>query len=72
MKIVIDNTEYTEIVNLSFAPETNMTATEIPVNRFIAEIKTSDTLSLGTEAYLYDDNDNLWAKYWLTSAIRND
>lgn len=66
MKITIGGVEYTQIRNLSFAPETDITGGSIPVNQFFVEIKTDNTIPLGVNAYLYDDADVLWAKYWIT------
>lgn len=69
MKIKINNTVYTQIRNLSFAPETDITGSSIPVNQFFVEIKTTDVIGVGINAYLYDDNGDLWAKYWITESV---
>lgn len=68
MKIVINNTTYTAIRNLSFSPETDITGNSLPVNQFFVEIKTTDSIGVGINAYLYDENDDLWAKYWITDS----
>lgn len=72
MKIVINNVAYTQIKNLSFTPETDITGNEAVINKFTADIMTSDSVDVGVNAYLYDDLDNLWAKYWLIEAVRKE
>lgn len=69
MKVRINNTDYTEIRNLSFSPETDITGSSIPVNQFFVEIKTTDVIGVGINAYLYDDQGDLWAKYWITESV---
>ncbi len=69
MRVRINNTNYTEIRNLSFSPETDITGSSIPVNQFFVEIKTTNTIGVGINAYLYDDQGDLWAKYWITEAV---
>lgn len=68
MKVVINNTTYTAIRNLLFSPETDITGGSLPVNQFFVEIKTTDIIGVGINAYLYDENDDLWAKYWITDS----
>lgn len=70
MKIVIGENEYADIKALSFAPETDVVGTELPINQFTAAIITTDAIDVGDFALLYDDLDNLWAKYWITEADR--
>lgn len=70
MKIVINNTTYTEIRNLSFAPETDITGGSLAINTFKVDIKTNNAIGVGINAYLYDDQDDIWAKYWITKAER--
>ena len=72
MKIVIDGTTYTEIKNLKFDPQTDITGIEAVINGFSADIMTDDNIDVGGNAYLYDDMENLWAKYWLIEAVRKD
>ena len=72
MKIVIDGVTYTEIKNLNFAPETDVISTEAVINNFSADIMTDDDIDVGVNAYLYDDLNNLWAKYWLIEAVRKN
>lgn len=69
MRVRINNTNYTEIRNLSFSPETDITGSSIPVNQFFVEIKTDDVIGVGINAYLYDDQGDLWAKYWITESV---
>lgn len=70
MKIVIGENEYADIKALSFAPETDVVGSELPINQFSAAIITADAIDVGDFALLYDDLDNLWAKYWITEADR--
>ena len=65
MKITIGSTTYTKIKSLSFSPETDITGDSIPINEFEAVIATTDNITYGTWAYLYDDLNNLWARYWI-------
>ena len=68
MYLTIDTTDYTELMNLSFAPQIDMTVDSLPINEFSVDIKTDDDIEVGQYAELYDDLDNLWAKYWLVYA----
>lgn len=72
MKITINNIDYTTIKSLKFDPETDISGSEIPVNQFVADLYTEDDISVGVYAYLYDDSNNLWAKYWLIKSERID
>lgn len=66
MKLVVlgDSTvTYDEIRVSSFAPQVDVTSASIPINSFVVEAKTSDTIKLGVYAKLTDDAGNLWAKY---------
>jgi hypothetical protein len=72
MKITIGAKTYTAIKNLSFAPETDVTGSSVPINEYTVDIVTSDTISTGQYALLYDDRDGLWARYWITDADRVD
>lgn len=69
MKVKINNIIYTQIRNLSFSPETDITGSSLPVNQFFVEIKTTDVIGVGINAYLYDDQGDLWAKYWITESV---
>lgn len=70
MKIVINNVEYTAIKSLDFTEQVDILSSEIPVNEFVAELNTTDDIPVGVYAYLYDKDNNLWAKYWVVDAVR--
>lgn len=72
MKVVIGETTYTKIKSLSFDPEADVTGDKVPTNQFSVDIQTTDDISFGEYAYLYDDLDNLWAKYWIIYAEHMD
>ncbi len=72
MKIKIGNKVYTEIKNLSYAPETSIDSDCVPVNQFTADIMTDDVITAGSDIELRDDLDQLWAKYWVTFAEHID
>lgn len=65
-------TKYTTISNLSFAPTADLVGSSIPVNEFTIDINTTDDIDIGYYAYLYDDTDTMWAKYWVTYAEHID
>ena len=64
--------KYTRISGPSFAPSVDLTGSSIPVNTFEVSIKTDDVIEIGAYAFLYGDDDTLWAKYWVTYAERED
>lgn len=70
MKVVINGNTYTQIRDLSFEPETDITGGSLAINQFMVEICTNDAIGVGVNAYLYDDQDDIWAKYWITKAER--
>lgn len=72
MKVVIGETTYTKIKSLSFDPEADVTGDSVPTNQFSVDIQTTDDIAFGEYAYLYDDLDNLWAKYWIIYAEHMD
>lgn len=72
MKVTINSTTYSDIKSLSFAPETDVTGDSVPINEFSVDIKTEDDITIGQYAYLYDDLDSLWAKYWIVYAEHID
>lgn len=72
MYVTIDVTDYTQLRNLTFAPQIDMTTNALPVNEFSVDIVTTDSIAVGQYAWLYDDLDNLWAKYWITYAEREN
>lgn len=72
MKVTIGSTTYTTIRNLSFSPQVDITGDTIPINEFTVQIKTTNDIAVGQWASLYDDLNNLWAKYWIMYADRVD
>lgn len=70
MYIIINETKYTELKSLSFAPEIDVSGGSVPVSEFQADIVTSDAIPYGELAYLYDDLDDLWAMYRIVYAER--
>ena len=72
MYVNINNKNYTRLFDLSFDPQADITGAEIVINQFVVTIKTDDTINVGDTACLYDDLDNLWAKYRITDADRYD
>ena len=73
MKIVIGESTYTKIKNISFVPETDITGLQLPINQLSVDIITRESIvSPGKMVKLYDDNDNLWCNYWITFAERMD
>lgn len=65
-------TEYTSIRNLSFSPQTDLTGSAMPINELQVDIRTTDSVSIGEYVCLYDDLDNLWARYWIVYAEHID
>lgn len=72
MKITINGITYTQIKNLSFAPEADPISLEVVLNGFTADIITDAIIDPGVNVYLYDDLNNIWAKYKLTDSVRKD
>lgn len=70
MYIIIGSTTYTQVKNLRFAPQADVTGITTPVNEFTADIITDSPLTPGAFAALYDDRDNLWARYWITESVK--
>lgn len=68
MIIRINNVDYSEIKNLSFAPETDVIGKTVPINRFTVEIKSSTLIQPNDFAYLLDNNADTWAYYWITDS----
>ena len=71
-EIVLTIETYTEITNLSFAPSADLVGASVPINEFEVDIHTTDNIDIGAYAELYDDNDNLWASYWVIYAEHID
>ncbi len=72
MKITINGITYTQIKNLSFAPEADIIGLELPINGFTADIITDAVIDPGVNVFLHDDLNNLWAKYKLIDSVRKD
>lgn len=72
MRVDIGVISYTEVRNLSFAPEVDVTGSSLPINELTIDIMTEDDISIGQYILIYDDLDNLWAKYWITYAEHAD
>lgn len=68
MYITINNKAYTTLLNLSFAPQTDVTGDAVPINEFSARIVTGDTISYGQYAELFNDINIRFAKYWIVYA----
>ena len=47
MYVIIDLTTYSGVRNLSFAPQTDVTGSAVPINEFSLEIVTTDDISFG-------------------------
>jgi len=63
-----DHEDYTALSGLSFAPSADLVGASLPINEFQAHVHTEDDIATGQYAELYDDRDNLWARYWITYA----
>ena len=72
MKITIGETTYTALKSLFYTPGTDVTGATVAINEFEVDIMTADDISIGQYAYLYDDLDALWAKYWIVFAEHID
>lgn len=72
MYITINEVTYQEINELNFAPQIDITNDSVPVNTLSVDINTEDDIAVGGFVYLYDDLDQLWAKYWITYTDRKD
>lgn len=70
--VVFTEDTYTETTNLSFAPSADLVGASVPINEFEVDIHTEDTIDIGAYAELYDDNDTLWASYWVIYAEHID
>lgn len=73
MKITIGSTTYTEIFDITFAPEIDVLSETVPINSFDAKIKTNDILNvsdLGETAILKTDNDVVFANCKLSQVKR--
>lgn len=55
---------------VGFNPEADLTNDSMPINETEARIYTNDLISFGQWADLYDDNNHIFAHYWLRFAER--
>lgn len=62
--------DYTQITNLSFAPDIDLYSLSLPINQFTVDIMTDDEIQIHHYAELFDGLDNLWADFWITAADR--
>lgn len=56
--------------DIGFNPEADLTNDSMPINEIEARIYTNDLINFGQWADLYDDNNHLFAHYWLRFAER--
>lgn len=70
MYVTINSKKYTQIDNLSFIPQIDLSWDSLPVNQFVVDIITDDDIEVTQYANLYDDRGKLWAHYWITYAER--
>ena len=68
MYIKIRNGIFRTIRGLSFAPRVDVIGNGLPINEFSAEIVTDAVISIGNYAYLYGNDGELWAKFWVVEA----
>lgn len=62
---------YTNLKNLSFAPQTDLTGTSMPVNEYTVDIITDDDIPVGAmSCELYDDRNLLWAAFPIRKVVR--
>lgn len=73
-RLDINSTSYTSIKAINFAPESDITGSSVPINRFTVEIVTAAALegAVGANALLYDRTGKLWGKYWIIDVEKVD
>lgn len=59
---------FRKIGNLSFAPEVDLTGQSLPVNELYVDIYTEEDIPISQDIYLYDEQNRLWAKYFIILA----
>lgn len=72
MKLTIGEDTFTSLKDLKFDPTADITGSEVPINEFSVDVETEKDIDAMQYSWLYDDNDNLWAKYWVVYADRED
>lgn len=70
MKVVINNTTYTKIANIDFAPQISLIGDSIPVNSLTVDIYTTDTIGYGIPISLQNDSGVKYANFFIRSATR--
>ena len=70
MKLIIGETTYTKLSNITFAPQVDVTGAELPVNSYQVDVNTTDSISEGVYAQLKDDRNTLFANYFVTNVER--
>lgn len=70
MRVVINNTTYTQVSSLGFSPETDLANNSMPINEFECLLYTNNIISYGSWADLEDDLGQIWAHYWIRYAER--
>lgn len=72
MYLTYDTQTYTALKGLTFRPQVDLTNSSLPINEFTVDVYTDEEITAGQYAELYDDLDNLWAKYRVMRAVRVD
>lgn len=72
MKLTVGEKTYTKLRDLKFDPAADVRGSEVPINEFSVSVVTADDIDAMQYAWLYDDTDKLWAKYWIVYADRAD
>ena len=73
MYVKVSSISYKRIKNLSFNPEASVISDKVPINEFQVDVISDQTnITVGKDIYLFDDLDQLWAKYWIISAEKID
>lgn len=70
MHLRINNTDFEEISNLSFSPEADLINNSLPIPEFECSVYTNVNIQYGQWADLLDENNNLYAHYWIRFAER--
>lgn len=73
MRITINDVDYTKLSNLYFSDGVGLLGEELPIGQFSADIEDDGSLSdvvAGDKAWLYDDDDRIWAEYFIKSITK--
>lgn len=73
VNVMIGNKVYSDAVsNIHTSPEVCLTCTELPIGQVTFDVKTTDTIQLGSRAIVYETYPSEpYVAYWVTSAVRN-